>query len=58
MDNNVTLLQAEGQMSVGGKTYDVDACVKLPSGQLIPVVNIPLMSDEKWHALARKRAQA
>lgn len=58
MTKTATIQPAEGCMEIGGKNYAVTACVTLPTGGRIPVVNIPQMSDEKWHELSRRSRHA
>lgn len=36
--------------------YPVIGRVKLKSGQIFPLVDIPMMSDERWEELAREQA--
>lgn len=54
MENKPTILPAEGTVVLAGKPYSVTACIRTPDGRTIPVVDIPVMSDEKWHELTRR----
>lgn len=54
MSKNPTITPAEGTVVLADKPYKVTACIKTPEGRTIPVVDIPVMSDEKWHELARR----
>lgn len=36
--------------------YQVIGSVKLKNGQIFPLVDIPIMSDERWEELAKEQA--
>ena len=55
MVNKATLSPAVGSMKLGGKTYAVTGCITTTDGKRIPVVNLPVMSDEKWRELSKRR---
>lgn len=43
-------------MIINGKDYSVVGYVKSSCGELIPVLDIPMMSDEDWQASAQQNA--
>lgn len=54
MDNKATITPAEGTVVLANKPYNITACIHTTDGRAIPVVDIPVMSDEKWHELTRR----
>ena len=40
------------KISISGKTFPVIEEVKTSTGETLPLVDIPLMSDETWNRLA------
>ena len=41
---------------VNGMAYPVIGTAKMKNGQEVPLVDIPMMSDETWNHLARRQA--
>ena len=54
MIKNPTITPADGTVVLADKPYSVTACIRTPDGGTIPIVEIPIMSDEKWHELSRR----
>ena len=45
------------KVEIGGKMYPVKGMVESSiAGGLVPLVDIPMMSDERWNQLAREQA--
>jgi hypothetical protein len=50
MANNVQGSPASGSnMVIGSREYPINAVILTADGTCVPVVDIPQMSDEKWH---------
>lgn len=43
-------------MNVNGFDFPVISNVEISPGTTIPMLDIPMMSDEKWHEMARENA--
>lgn len=48
--------KAKGVYEVGGRYYPVDGYITSKAGAVVPLVDIPQMSDEKWQEYAIKNA--
>ena len=45
-------------VEIGGKVYQVKGKVESDvAGGFVPLVDIPMMSDERWNQLAREQAE-
>lgn len=55
MANNATIKPAAGAMPFGDKNYTVTAVIHTTDGRTVPVLDIPVMTDETWHKLAGRR---
>ena len=54
MQAKVIPLEHGTSCEIGGKEYPVTAVVDHPTLGTIPLANIPVLSDERWHELAAK----
>ncbi len=43
-------------MIIQGKNYPIIGYIKASWGQKVPLVDMPMMSDEEWHRSARQNA--
>lgn len=43
------------QMNISGRTYDIVDHIALTDKITVPLVNIPMLSDERWNELARQQ---
>lgn len=57
-NKTITIVPADGVFTLGCKLCNITACINIPDGRMIPMVDIPIMSDEKWTDLvAQQKAQ-
>ena len=41
---------------IAGKDYPVTGHIEISNGEVVPIVDVPMMSDEEWNRSARKNA--
>lgn len=58
MENKATIAHVGGSMRIGSREYPITAVLQTENGACVPVVNIPQMSDERWHELTRRSRHA
>lgn len=56
MENKTGIDRFGGSVMIGSREYPITAVCCTADGQRVPVVSIPLMSDEKWHTLTKRQA--
>ena len=58
MENKTGIDRFGGSMRIGSREYPITAVLQTENGICVPVVNMPQMSDEKWHELTRRSRHA